>query len=95
MRIDLIPNSSQLVQRGPSIRILLNGSKVMAFAGETVATLLITEGHTGFTKEKSSTHAKGVYCGIGICFECLVQVNGENLRACQTYLKEDMRIETK
>jgi NADH dehydrogenase/NADH:ubiquinone oxidoreductase subunit G len=35
-----------------------------------------------------------VFCGIGVCFDCLVVVDGvPNTRACMTWVREGMHIE--
>jgi len=40
------------------------------------------------TKEKRSA-----YCAMGVCFECLVEIDGlPNQRACQTIVKDGMKV---
>ena len=38
---------------------------------------------------------RGVFCGMGVCFDCLVVIDGEpSRRACVTFAREGMRVET-
>ena len=33
-------------------------------------------------------------CGMGVCFECIVTVNGEpNIRSCMTEVEDNLRVE--
>ena len=82
-------------QRGHPIEVNVNGRKVQAFAGELVSTVLHAEGISIFARKPTTGRAAGLYCGIGVCYECLVTINGEsNLRACQTLAADQMVIET-
>jgi predicted molibdopterin-dependent oxidoreductase YjgC len=39
--------------------------------------------------------ARGVYCGMGVCFDCLVEIDGRpNLRACMTPVTDGMAVRT-
>lgn len=73
------------ISRGSAFHIEIDGQTVTAYPGETIATVMIAIGqrlirHTSITGEP-----RGLNCGMGLCFECLVTVNGRpNLRACIT-----------
>ena len=63
---------------------------VSAFAGETVAAVLLAEGIRVLRYTTKRGEPRGVYCGMGICFDCLVTLNGRpNVRACQTQAQPD------
>ncbi len=65
----------------------------MAYEGETVAAVLIAEEGLA-TRQTASGAARGIYCGMGVCFECLVVVDGvPNTRACMTFVADRMRVE--
>ncbi len=71
----------------------LDGQPVRAYAGETVAAVLIAEDGPR-TRRTAGGAARGVYCGMGVCFDCLVVVDGvPNTRACMTLAAEGMRVE--
>jgi predicted molibdopterin-dependent oxidoreductase YjgC len=79
--------------RGPAVIVSLDGRAVTAHAGETVATVLIAEGSVA-TRTTVDGAPRGIFCGMGVCFDCLVVVDGvPNTRACMTPVAEGMRIQ--
>ena len=82
------------VERGKIIAIVINGKKVEAHIGESVATALMCEGITAM-RTTVQGESRGVFCGMGVCFDCLVVVDGiPNTRACVTWVSEGMKIST-
>ena len=80
------------LERGPAVRVVLEGRDVQGFSGETVATVLLAEGHLA-TRTTPSGEPRGVFCGMGVCFDCLVVVDGvPNTRACTTLVTEGMHV---
>jgi predicted molibdopterin-dependent oxidoreductase YjgC len=78
--------------RGPAVTITLDGEPVVAYAGETVATVLIAEGHQA-TRTTVGGEPRGVFCGMGVCFDCLAVIDGvPNTRACMTFVAEGMDV---
>jgi aerobic-type carbon monoxide dehydrogenase small subunit (CoxS/CutS family) len=80
--------------RGPEITVILNGKKVRAFTGETAAAVLIAEDLSAM-RTTIDGEPRGLFCGMGVCFDCLVVVNGiPNTRACITWVTDAMVIST-
>lgn len=80
------------VERGPGLTLTLDGRPVTAYEGETVATVLLAEGHAA-TRRTATGAPRGVFCGIGVCFDCLVVVDGvPNTRACVTWVRAGMAV---
>ena len=80
------------LERGPRVEIVLEGRRVEAYEGETVATVLLAEGHIA-TRTTVGGEPRGVFCGMGVCFDCLVVVDGvPNTRACVTWVREGMDV---
>jgi predicted molibdopterin-dependent oxidoreductase YjgC len=78
--------------RGDATTIVLEGLSVTAYEGETVATVLLAEGDAQVRVTRAGS-PRGVFCGIGVCFECLVVVDGvPNTRACVTWVREGMTV---
>lgn len=87
----LLPN----VQRGKPIQILANNRPIDTFEGETVAVALLAAGISPFRLSPKNKEPRSLYCGMGICYECLVTINGVHAqRACMTLVEEGMQIET-
>jgi aerobic-type carbon monoxide dehydrogenase small subunit (CoxS/CutS family) len=82
------------IRRGTEIEVTLNGNKIKAFEGETVATMMMAENMVAM-RTTPEGQPRGIYCGMGVCFDCLVVVDDiANTRACMTWLKSGMKIET-
>lgn len=95
MRIELKIDNHQKLERGKSVLITVNQEKVTAYEGELVSTVLHCEGIRVFQRKHMNGRPSGIYCGMGICYECLVKINGvPNIRACQTQVTDGMVIST-
>jgi len=68
------------------------GKKLTAFDGETIASALLRSGEI-FFREAKKNNFRGPYCMIGICFECLVDVDQmQSLQSCQVIVKNNMKV---
>ena len=75
------------------IKIFVNKKEVIAYEGETVLAALIASGHKALRKSRQMSEARGPLCGMGVCYECQVSVNGvPNQRACMTEVQDRMEI---
>ena len=75
------------------VRISIDGQAVRVQAGASLAAALQVAG--GISSRVSVTgQPRAPFCGMGICQECRVQVDGRRLLACQTPCREGMRVET-
>jgi D-hydroxyproline dehydrogenase subunit gamma len=82
------------MSRGRQVSLVLDGAVVQAYESETIATVLIAE---GFDQTRTTVRGqpRGVFCGMGVCFDCLVVVNGvPNTRACMTWATDEMVVST-
>lgn len=80
--------------RGSAIRILIDGEELQAYEGETIAAALLAAGRR-ILRRTSTGEPRGVYCGMGVCFDCVMTVNGTpNTRACQTRVEAGMTVRT-
>jgi len=83
------------IKRGQSLEIQVDGEKVTAFQGETIAAALTASGRRTFRRTKKKNEPRGMYCGIGLCFECRMEINGvPNTRACQTLVTPGCQVKT-
>ncbi len=96
MRVTRSDPELPLAQRGEPITVQVDGRAVAAYAGETVAGLLLAEGIRTFRHTAKRGDARSMFCGIGVCYDCLVTIDGvPNIRACMTPLAQGMAIETR
>lgn len=88
-------NEIEGVDRGAPIRIELGGRSFLANEGESIASALFRAGVTTCKVVPLDGQPRGYYCGMGVCFECVVHVEGAGeVRACRTPVANDMRIRT-
>lgn len=79
----------------PDVAIMVDGEKVQAYLGETVAAVLLAMGRLTFRYTEHGHEPRGVFCGMGVCFDCLVTIDSQpNVRACLTVVKQGMVVET-
>ncbi|WP_046115345.1 (2Fe-2S)-binding protein [Aquincola tertiaricarbonis] len=64
-------------------------------AGTTVAAALLQSGVQRFRSSAVSGAPRAPYCMMGVCFECLVEIDGEASRqACLVTVREGMQVRT-
>lgn len=82
------------VSRPPPVAIEVDGTRIDWFPGESVATALLAAGVRTFRRTASGA-PRGPFCNMGVCFECVVTVDGEGgVRACTAPVRAGMRVET-
>ena len=60
-----------------------DGTRIEFRPGQTVAAALIGTGILSWRLTRVAGKPRGLWCGIGICFDCLITVDGlPNQRAC-------------
>lgn len=75
--------------------ILVDGTKMTAYQGETVAAVLTANRYYCLGTTSIKQRPRGIYCGIGLCHECSMTINNQpNIRACKTKAMPGMRVET-
>ncbi len=83
----------EVMEQEEKITFYVNGKLTEARQGETIHAALICAGYQQFRKSKTG-QPRGVFCGMGICYECLVTIdNGPRKQACATIVEEGMEIE--
>jgi sarcosine oxidase subunit alpha len=76
------------------IQLLVNGKPVNVPAGTVLAAAVAAAGVTRF-RNSVSHQPRGPLCGMGICMECRVTINGETqCRSCQTLCEAGMEVKT-
>lgn len=84
-----------LLKPDRAITLSVDGKSITACTDDTVATALLTNGITSFRKTPVSGVPRGPYCCMGVCFECLVTIDGEtNRQACLVPARSGMVVET-
>jgi glycine/D-amino acid oxidase-like deaminating enzyme len=75
---------------GRAISIRFDGQPIAALEGETIAAALSAAGIVAYRRTLSGA-PRGLYCGMGACFDCVVTVDGRiGQRACMTRVADGM-----
>lgn len=75
------------------IALEFEGQSVQAFEGQMLAIALLESGVTVFRQTPVSGAARGPLCLMGVCFECLVEIDGRpNQQACMVVVREGMQV---
>jgi thioredoxin reductase len=86
--------SQVIVPVRPPVNWECDGAAATGFAGESLAASLTAIGKLGL-RQGPHGRPRGLFCGMGICGDCLVNVDGRrNVRACMTRLVAGMRVTT-
>jgi predicted molibdopterin-dependent oxidoreductase YjgC len=80
--------------KAQEISFTFDGKSLPALPGDTVASALYAAGIRSWRRARQGDE-RGLYCGIGVCFDCLVTVDGQaDQRACQVLVRPGMAVET-
>lgn len=75
-----------------TVELKINGRTVRVPRGSTVAAAILMTSQSGFRRSVSG-EVRGPLCGMGICFECRVAVDGQqHVRSCQLRCREGMEV---
>jgi predicted molibdopterin-dependent oxidoreductase YjgC len=70
-----------------------DGRELAFQPGQSVGAALVAAGVSAWRTTRGRGRPRGIFCGIGICFDCLVMVDGRaNLRACLVAAREGMDV---
>ncbi len=80
-------------EQAASIEISVDGRLVQARAGDSIAGALLAAGVVPFRHTPVSGQPRAPLCLMGVCFDCLVEVDGrQNVQSCMTEVKPGMRV---
>jgi hypothetical protein len=76
------------------VKLAVNGMVVAVPAGAMVSTAVAMAGVSGYRRSVSG-EPRGPLCGMGICFECRVTIDGRaHCRSCQVVCEPGMEVRT-
>lgn len=77
----------------PALTIFLDDRPVPAAEGDSVAAALLADGLDRGRDSAVSGSPRAPYCMMGVCFECLMEIDGvANRQACMVRVQDGMRI---
>jgi D-hydroxyproline dehydrogenase subunit gamma len=81
------------VRRVAPVRFTFAGREVAGHPGESVGVALMRAGVTVLRHGPGDGGARGMFCGMGLCQECVVQVAGRRVEACRLPVAEGLVVE--
>ncbi len=60
---------NRAIERGNPMQFSFDGKPMNAYGGETVAAALLAHGIRALRKSEKNGEFRGVFCGMGVCFE--------------------------
>jgi len=76
-----------------TVRFAFDDQIITAQTGDSIAAALLAAGHRSFRDTPISGAARGPLCLMGVCFDCLVTVNGApNQQACMILVRDGMQV---
>jgi predicted molibdopterin-dependent oxidoreductase YjgC len=81
--------------RTETVAFTFDGRPMTAETGQTVGAALLAAGVRSWRRTRSGGRPRGLFCGIGACFDCLVDVNEDRaVRACLALVREGDKVRT-
>ncbi|MDP3886226.1 (2Fe-2S)-binding protein [Hydrogenophaga sp.] len=85
----LLPANEQRL----AVEIFVEGRAVSAREGDTLAAALLNAGVVPFRHTPVSGQPRAPLCLMGVCFDCLVEVNGaQNVQSCMVQVRAGMQV---
>lgn len=77
------------------VTFTFNGKNFKGVEGQSIAAALMATGIRELRKTRFNEEPRLIFCGIGICFDCVVVVDGiANQRACLVEIVDGAKIES-
>lgn len=78
---------------GCTVEFTYDGETFSGYEGEGISAALMRAGILGTRLTRRSLEKRGYYCGMGVCWECMVEVVGEGfVRGCQYPVREGLTV---
>jgi len=78
------------------ITFTFNGKPMTCEKGQSIAAALIAADNRELRTTRFGNEPRSIFCGIGVCYDCVVVVNGvANQRSCLIEATDEMNVESK
>lgn len=78
---------------GATVTFYFEGQPVTALKGDTVAAALLAAGHAVTRTTPVHGTARGPFCMMGVCFDCLLEIDGQaNRQGCMVCVTEGLKV---
>ena len=88
--IRLTPDHTARLKRAPKVTFTFDRARVEGHAGESLAAALMRAGHLHLRDAPEDDAPRGAFCLMGLCQECVVELDGLRVESCLTELRDGM-----
>jgi predicted molibdopterin-dependent oxidoreductase YjgC len=81
-----------LLPDAPLVEVLFAGEPMMLPEGRNLAAALMAQGVEGFRQTPYQGVARAPFCMMGICFDCLLEVDGVVRQSCMIEVRSGMEV---
>ena len=78
--------------RAQTVRFRFDDASVSAPAGANLGAALLAAGIRTLRRAPVDRAARGLFCLMGVCQECVVEVDGVRVEACRTTVRDGMDV---
>lgn len=79
----LTPDHSRQIRRAAMVAFTFDGMPVSGHAGESLAVALMRSGQLHLRDAPADGAARGTFCCMGLCQECVVCIDGQAVESCR------------
>ena len=77
------------------VRFSFDGRPLDAPRGLTIGGALVANGIVSWRRTRDGDRPRGIFCGVGVCFDCLVDVGDRRaVRACLVRVRDGDEVRT-
>jgi predicted molibdopterin-dependent oxidoreductase YjgC len=78
-----------------TVTVTIDGTPGQAWAGQSVTAVLVSAGIWSLRRNPVNGQLRGPFCGMGVCLECEVTIDGRpGSRSCTEHVTDGMDIRT-
>jgi predicted molibdopterin-dependent oxidoreductase YjgC len=75
--------------QGDTVNFIFEGQPLKGWKGEAIASAIMRAGLQTLRRTRIGNEPRGYYCGMGLCWECAVHVEGQGIvRSCSDPIQE-------
>jgi len=84
---------SHTARAADEVEFTFAGERVRARRDQSIAMALWADGRPVLRNSSKQGEPRGVLCNMGVCYECLVRIEGEFVRACMTVVRPGLDVQ--
>ena len=88
----LAPNHQNNIVRTAKVSFTFDGKSLLAHEGESLAAALMRAKLLHLSDAPADGAPRGVFCCMGLCQECVVQVGGKTIESCRLPVSQDLQV---